>query len=277
MPSETAPVGVAVVGYGYWGPNIVRNVLERPELRLVGLCERDAQRRGRDHPPPPRRLGRVGVRRDVGRPVRRRGRDRHAAADALRARAAGARLRQARARGEAAGDHASPPARVDLVRAASAPASSLMPGHTFLYSPPVNKVRDLIDDRRARRGLLRHVVADEPRQVPVRRRRLRPRPARPVDPARLARPARSPSVTAHGRSVFQADVPETAFLTFGFAGGARRTSRCRGSRRARFARWSSSAAGGWCSTTTPRPTTASASTTAGSTSSCRRRTSASTT
>jgi len=33
-----------VVGYGYWGPNIVRNVVERPEFRLMGLCELDENR-----------------------------------------------------------------------------------------------------------------------------------------------------------------------------------------------------------------------------------------
>ena len=33
-----------VVGYGYWGPNIVRNVVERPEFRLMGLCELDEGR-----------------------------------------------------------------------------------------------------------------------------------------------------------------------------------------------------------------------------------------
>ena len=41
------PLGVVVVGYGYWGPNIVRNVLERPELELLALCERDAGRAGK--------------------------------------------------------------------------------------------------------------------------------------------------------------------------------------------------------------------------------------
>jgi predicted dehydrogenase len=49
----TSPIGAAVVGYGYWGPNIVRNILERPELRLLGLCERDPARAaefGRRHP-----------------------------------------------------------------------------------------------------------------------------------------------------------------------------------------------------------------------------------
>jgi len=39
-----APINLAVVGYGYWGPNIVRNVLERPELRFWGLCEMSHER-----------------------------------------------------------------------------------------------------------------------------------------------------------------------------------------------------------------------------------------
>src|SRR5688572_23260422 len=40
----TRPLRTAVVGYGYWGPNLVRNVIERPELELVALCERDPAR-----------------------------------------------------------------------------------------------------------------------------------------------------------------------------------------------------------------------------------------
>ena len=42
-------IGVVVVGYGYWGPNIVRNVLERPELELLALCELDAAQGGQVH------------------------------------------------------------------------------------------------------------------------------------------------------------------------------------------------------------------------------------
>src|SRR6478752_1686368 len=41
---DNAPLRTAVVGYGYWGPNLVRNVIERPELEFAGLCERDADR-----------------------------------------------------------------------------------------------------------------------------------------------------------------------------------------------------------------------------------------
>src|SRR5437870_1313187 len=39
-----SPLRVAVVGYGYWGPNLVRNVIERPELEFAGLCELDPTR-----------------------------------------------------------------------------------------------------------------------------------------------------------------------------------------------------------------------------------------
>ena len=41
---QTVPLRLAVVGYGYWGPNLTRNVIERPELELAALCERDASR-----------------------------------------------------------------------------------------------------------------------------------------------------------------------------------------------------------------------------------------
>ena len=43
MLSDSA-IEILVVGYGYWGPNVVRNVMERPEFRLTGVCERDEQR-----------------------------------------------------------------------------------------------------------------------------------------------------------------------------------------------------------------------------------------
>src|SRR5690242_8329066 len=44
MAATTSPLRVAVVGYGYWGPNLVRNVIERPELEFAGLCELDPER-----------------------------------------------------------------------------------------------------------------------------------------------------------------------------------------------------------------------------------------
>jgi predicted dehydrogenase len=39
--SEAEPVGLAVVGTGYWGPQLVRNALQSPATRLVAVCDLD--------------------------------------------------------------------------------------------------------------------------------------------------------------------------------------------------------------------------------------------
>ena len=38
------PVGVAIVGCGYWGPNLIRNFTSCPMTRVTVLCDRDAVR-----------------------------------------------------------------------------------------------------------------------------------------------------------------------------------------------------------------------------------------
>jgi len=40
----TGPVGMAVIGAGYWGPNIVRNALASPETDLKWVCDREVGR-----------------------------------------------------------------------------------------------------------------------------------------------------------------------------------------------------------------------------------------
>ncbi len=37
-------IKVAVIGYGYWGPNLVRNCLHHPKIDLVAVCDMNAQR-----------------------------------------------------------------------------------------------------------------------------------------------------------------------------------------------------------------------------------------
>jgi predicted dehydrogenase len=37
-------IGIGVVGYGYWGPNLVRNFAEAPGARLVSVCDARAER-----------------------------------------------------------------------------------------------------------------------------------------------------------------------------------------------------------------------------------------
>lgn len=40
-----SPVGVALVGYGYWGPNLARNIAASRSARLVAVCDASAERR----------------------------------------------------------------------------------------------------------------------------------------------------------------------------------------------------------------------------------------
>jgi predicted dehydrogenase len=37
-------IGIAVVGYGYWGPNLVRNFWEVPNARLISVCDMRPER-----------------------------------------------------------------------------------------------------------------------------------------------------------------------------------------------------------------------------------------
>jgi len=41
------PIGVGVVGCGYWGPNLVRNFARQADARVVAVCDRDADRAAR--------------------------------------------------------------------------------------------------------------------------------------------------------------------------------------------------------------------------------------
>src|SRR5262249_3533355 len=41
---EQQMIGIAVVGYGYWGPNLVRNFYETPGARLISVCDMRPER-----------------------------------------------------------------------------------------------------------------------------------------------------------------------------------------------------------------------------------------
>ena len=43
-PQGDAPLGVAVIGAGYWGPNLVRNFRGSANWDLVGVCDLNADR-----------------------------------------------------------------------------------------------------------------------------------------------------------------------------------------------------------------------------------------
>lgn len=206
-----------VVGYGYWGPNIVRNVSDRPEFRLNCLCERDEARIDEF------RARNSGVRceRDLDTALSDPSIEAVAIATpphthfslVSRALEAGKHVLVEKPLARTAGEAGK------LIALAEELGLVLMPGHTFLYSPSVNKVRALIEEdvlgeiyfvtsSRMNLGLYQQdgVVLD----------------LAPHDLSILLHWLDRPlvEVTANGRSVFQEGIHETAFLTLRFEGGA---------------------------------------------------------
>jgi predicted dehydrogenase len=136
------PVSIAVVGLGYWGPNLVRNLSERPDARVAYVCDSRADRLAaiaRRYPAIPGVSNFERVLED----------------DAVEAVAIATPVSTHQALATAAleaGKHvfvekplsASVAEAVELIELADRKGRVLMPGHTFLYSPPVNRIRKLI-------------------------------------------------------------------------------------------------------------------------------------
>ncbi len=210
------PLRIAVVGYGYWGPNLVRNVIERPELELAALCERDDARAAaflQKVPDVPVHADLDTVLADetidavlVATPPRTH----HAIASAALSAGKHVLVEKPLARTVAEA--------TDLVELATDNGLVLMPGHTFLYSPPVNKVRELIDHGKlgevyfvtsSRMNLGKYqpdgVICDlAPHDISILLYLL----DQPVT-----------QVSASARSIFREHNPEVAFLTLTFASG----------------------------------------------------------
>lgn len=136
------PVRVAVVGLGYWGPNLVRNLHEVPGAEVVAVCDLRPEaldRIGRRYPAVRRTTRYQDVLLDptieavaVATPV--------ATHHAL----AGAALRAHKHVFIEKPLAASSEEALDLIGLAEERGLVLMPGHTFLYSPPVDAIRNLI-------------------------------------------------------------------------------------------------------------------------------------
>jgi predicted dehydrogenase len=209
-------IGTVAVGYGYWGPNVVRNLTQQPEFELLALCEREESRIDEFQT------------RHPGLPVER---DFERALEDPRVEAVSVATPphshfELVSKALEAGKHvlvekplaASSEEAAILIQMAEERELVLLPGHTFVYSPPVNKVRDLIRDgdlgevyfvtsSRMNLGMYQGdgVVLD----------------LAPHDLSILLHWIGKPlvEVTATGRSVFQEGIHETAFLTLTFEGG----------------------------------------------------------
>jgi predicted dehydrogenase len=213
---RTAPIRVVVVGYGYWGPNLVRNVMERPEMEFAGLCERDPARAAAFSARYPGAPVEADLQRVLADPrvdalvVATPPRTHHAIVKA--GLECGKHVLVEKPLATTAAD-----AR-DLVETAERRGLVCMPGHTFVYSPPVNKIKELIDDgvlgevyfiTSSRMNLGKYqndgVITDlAPHDLSILLYWL----GRPVT-----------HVAAVARSIFQEHIPETAFINLTFEGG----------------------------------------------------------
>ena len=138
-----APIRIAVVGLGYWGPNLVRNLHELPGAELTTVC--DMRQEALDAIS--RRYPAVATTTSFDEVVADPDIDAIAIATPVSTHypLASAALD--------AGKHvfiekplaASSQEANDLLERAAERELVLMPGHTFLYSPPVNTIRDLIE------------------------------------------------------------------------------------------------------------------------------------
>ena len=136
-------VRVAVVGLGYWGPNLVRNFNELACAEVVAVCDRDVERLELIQ----RRYPAVQTHTSFDDVLADETIDAVAFATPV-----STHFPLGRAALEA-GKHvfiekplaASTSECLELIQLAESRGLVLMPGHTFLYSPPVVAVRDLIE------------------------------------------------------------------------------------------------------------------------------------
>jgi predicted dehydrogenase len=209
-------INVAVVGYGYWGPNVVRNLVERPEFELRGVCERSPEQAARVSARYPNLRTWDNFDDVLADP------EIDAVSIATPPRTHHALVRQALE----AGKHVlvekplatSVADAEELVEIAERRELVLMPGHTFVYSPAVNKVRDLIVS-----GELGEIyfVTSSRMNLGIYQPDGVVRDLAPHDLSILLHWLEKDvsTVAASGSTVFQEGVPETAFLTVCFEQG----------------------------------------------------------
>ncbi|GAB2457885.1 putative dehydrogenase [Conyzicola lurida] len=138
----SSPLNVAVVGAGYWGPNLARNFAASTDWRLAAICDLDETRAQLLA----RQVGHVDVHTDLTELLARPDIDAIAVATPARthhgvvlaALLAGKHVLVEKPLADSR-EHA-----VEMVRAAESRGLTLMADHTYCYTPAVLKIRELI-------------------------------------------------------------------------------------------------------------------------------------
>jgi predicted dehydrogenase len=136
-------MNLAVVGLGYWGPNLVRAAVELEDTHVHTLCDTDADRLAQQG----RRYSSARLTNDYDEVLADDEIDAILLATpivthhnlALRALAAGKHVFVEKPLANSTAECA------ELIEAADDRGLILMPGHTFLYSPPVVKIKEMLD------------------------------------------------------------------------------------------------------------------------------------
>ena len=136
-------ISVAVIGAGYWGPNLIRNFMACPDTKLVAVCEKDPARLKQVLAPYPA----VDTLTDVTELLKRTDIDAVAIATPVRTHApfaiaaleAGKHVLVEKPLADSVSD------AERMVALADKRGLTLMVDHTFVYSPPVRKIRELMD------------------------------------------------------------------------------------------------------------------------------------
>lgn len=219
-PSVSEPIGVAVVGAGYWGPNLVRNFAKSSNFRLRWLCDLDVERAKNVLGP----YSTVEVTSDLGEITA------DASVQAVAIATPASTHFDVAAASLQAGKHVlveKPLAATyaqgrDLVAMAEANQLILMCDHTYCYTPAVSKIREVLrsgelgdlhfyDSVRINLGLVQSdidVVWD-----------LAPHDLSILDS--ILPPGVEPlAVTAHGADPLSTGQSCVAFLTLELTGGA---------------------------------------------------------
>jgi predicted dehydrogenase len=136
-------INVAVVGAGYWGPNLIRNFAACPDTRLVAVCDRDEKRLNKALAPYPgvagvRELDELLAREDVDAVAIATPVNTHSPMGLAALRAGKHVLIEKPLAG-------SVPEAEELVRTAREMDRVLMVDHTFIYSGPVRKIKQIVD------------------------------------------------------------------------------------------------------------------------------------
>ncbi|MGA1192858.1 MAG: Gfo/Idh/MocA family protein [Kiritimatiellia bacterium] len=149
------PLQIGVVGCGYWGPNLVRNFRMVPGCKVKTVCDQDEKRLASMQELYPE----VGVSRDFNHLLKEKSIDAIAIATPVKY-----HHEQARAALDA-GKHvliekpmaASAAQCEDLCKRAKKLGLTLMVDHTYLYSSPVRKIKEIVDGGDI--GELRYIAA----------------------------------------------------------------------------------------------------------------------